>query len=206
MKKITIIVLMIMLGAIITPISLKPILVQAEDGNQNIHNNNGEVNNSEDQNNDEQDNEEHDIFSSLKEDHAKSPQIVLPVVDDKSLVTYADVLVVVKSYEVAISQLDASAGIDTSTMTLTSAEKTLLNSLLLKHKSHIKHLDLRIAETKAQLKSFEEILSPLGNQTISTSFGIKDLIIIELNNYRDIIMGISDFDDLNTNILEQETD
>lgn len=212
MKKITIFVFLLMFGAIITPFSVKPTLVRAEDGKQNFqraHNDDSSdsnYNDNEDQNNDEQDNEEHDIYFALKEDRSSAPEIDLSEVDEKTIITYADAIAILREYETALDEIDAAAGVDTESTTLTLAERRLLNGLVSKHKKHMNHLESRINETKVQLKSLEELLLPVGTQPISVSTGIKGLLIAELNNYHDIIMGISEFDGLTNDILEQETD
>lgn len=210
MKKVTkfAFALIVMFAVIVMPFSVRNRIARAEDNKSG--DSSGDINNQDQSGGqggqDQQDSEEHDISSMLNTDQAQAPQLNLPSIDEKSIVTYADVVTIVKSYETAIAQLNTSAGVDSGSTSLTPAEKTLLDGLLSKHKSHFNHLDSRISETSAQLKALEDLLTPLGTQTISTSFGIRDLLISELKNYRDILNGISEFDGLATNILEQETD
>jgi hypothetical protein len=111
-----------------------------------------------------------------------------------------------KSYDAALLQISANAGVNTDSSKLSVAEKSLLDSLLNKHHNQFDRFDNRVNEAKAQLKQLEDLLTPLGTQPISTLYDIKGLLISELNNYRDIINGISEFDNLNLQTLQRETD
>ncbi len=162
--------------------------------------------NNDGQNEDGQSNDEHDIFSLIVADSQKTPALTLPEINEKLILTYADVVNVIKSYEKAVSQISANVGVDTQTANLTAGEKLLLNGLLNKHRSQFNRLNNRIIEINTQLKQLEDLLSPLGAQPISSMYGIRGLLISELNNYRDIISGISEFDDLNLQTLQGETD
>ncbi len=157
-------------------------------------------------NEDGQSNDEHDIFSLIVADSQKTPALTLPEINEKLILTYADVVVIIKSYENAVSQISTNAGVDTQTAKLTAGEKVLLNGLLNKHQNQFSRLNSRITEVSTQLKQLEDLLSPLGTQPISSMYGIKGLLINELNNFEDIIGGISEFDNLNLRTLQEETD
>lgn len=175
--------------------------VQKENGGE--QGNNNQENDME--NEDGQSNEEHDVFSLLASDHEKSQTVKVSEVDEKTLLTYADVVNVIKNYEDVVSKISTNAGVDTSVSSLTAGEKTLLDSLLGKHRSKFDRFNNRLTEVSTQLKQLENLLSPLGTQSISSMYGIKGLLVSELNNFKDIINGISEFDDLNLQILQEET-
>ncbi len=160
----------------------------------------------EDDNEDGQTNGEHDVNSFIVEDSQKIPTINLPQIDEKTILTYADVVTVIKNYENAVLQINTNTGIDTAGSTLSVAEKALLDGLVNKHYNQFSKLTNRINEVNAQLKQLEDLLTPLGTQSISSLYGIKDILISELNNYRDIISGLSEFDSLNLQVLKGETD
>ncbi len=213
MKKVTKLFGLLMIGVLIG-FPLKVSLVRAEDGrggdNQEINNKDsndqGDNNNNDGENEDGQSNDEQGVFSFVSADVQKAPAVNLPALDEKTILTYADVVNVLKSYETAVSQISANAGVDTGTSNLSAVEKALLNGLLNKHHNQFDRLNNRVAEVNAQLKQLEDLLTPLGTQPISSLFGIKDLLIGELNNFRDIISGISEFDNLNLELLQDETD
>lgn len=215
MKKIKKSLALLVIGAIIS-VPMRASFAHSEDsgGGDNQEIKNKDSNEHEQKNNDREDsededsesNDEHDIFSLIVADSQKTPALTLPEIDEKSIQTYADVLNIIKSYENAVLQISVSAGVDTQTANLTDNEKALLNRLLDKHHKQFNHLNDRIAEVSAQLKQLEDLLSPLGTQPISPLYGIKGLLISELKNYKDIISGISEFDDLNLQILQEETD
>lgn len=194
---------------------LRVSFVHAEDGERNqgqeiknsIHEEEDDVDDEDmDDDEDGQTNGEHDIFSLLLEDSQNLPVVNLGEVDEATIVTYADVVSVLKNYQNAVSQISADAGVDTDTANLSVKEKALLDGLVNKHHNQFDRLNNRIAEVSAQLKQLEDLLSPLGTESITSLYGIKDLLISELNNYRDIINGISEFDNLNLETLQRETD
>ena len=199
---------------LVTSFPARALFVYAE-SNSSDSRDSGENRNKEDilkqnENEDEEDedgqsDEEQDIFSLVAADHEKSQAVKVPEVDEKSLLTYADVVNVIKSYENTVSQISADAGVDTGRASLSAGEKALLDNLLGKHHNQFSRLNNRIAEVNTQLKQLEDLLSPLGTQPISTMYGIKGLLVSELNNFKDIINGISEFDDLNLQILQEET-
>lgn len=173
--------------------------------NENENKNKNE-NENENENEDGQNNDEHDVFSLLVADSQKSSLVTLPVIDEKTIVTYADVVTLLKSYESAVSQISANAGVDTSDSNLTASEKVLLNGLLNKHQNQFNRFDSRITEVNTQLKQLEDLLTPLGTEPVSSQYGIKGLLINELNNFREIISRIGEFDNLNRQVLQGETD
>jgi hypothetical protein len=212
MKKIKNIVALLVLGfLVISPFGVS--LSHAEDGGGNRdqeiksgNNNEGGKEVEQDDNEDGQTNSEHDIASFLSSDLQNMTSVSLPEVHESSIVTYADVVNILKSYDAALLQISANAGVNTDSSKLSVAEKSLLDSLLNKHHNQFDRFDNRVNEAKAQLKQLEDLLTPLGTQPISTLYDIKGLLISELNNYRDIINGISEFDNLNLQTLQRETD
>lgn len=212
-SKITKILALVMIGAIVG-FPIKVFFAHAEDNSpsfQEIENkDSSEQENNNDQENgveneDGQSNEEHDVFSLILTDQGKSEAVKVSEVDQKTLQTYADVVSALKMYEDAVLKISANAGVSTNDTSLTTGEKTLLDSLLNKHHNQFDRFNNRITEVKTQLKQLEDLLSPLGTQPISSMYGIKGLLVSELNNFKDIINGISEFDGLNSQILQEET-
>lgn len=214
MKKISYLFMFLLVGSLVSfPASVR--IVSAEDNggskgseisNGSDHNDGGISDEEDDSDEDGQTNGEHDIYSFLQMDNQSVPSVNLPEVNAASINTYADVVTVLKSYDVALSQISSSAGVDTSNSNLSVTEKALLDSLVNKHKNQFNRLDSRILEVQSQIKQLEDLLLPLGTQPISSLYNIKDLLVGELSNYRDMINGISEFDSLNLQTLESETD
>lgn len=214
MKKIISLFALLMIGVLVW-FPLKASLLRAEDneGNngQEIKNNDNhdQENNdqeNEDDNEDGQTNGEHDIYSLIVEDSQKIPVVNLPQIDEKLILTYADVVTLIKSYENAVSQIKANAGVDTTNSALSATEKALLDGLVNKHHNQFTRFNNRTNEVNAQLKQLEDLLTPLGAQSISPLYGIKGILVDELNNFKDIISGLSEFDNLNLKTLQKETD
>ena len=117
-------------------------------GGSNDQKNDGEdedgQSNDDGENEDGQSNDEHDIFSLIVANNQKTPALALPEIDEKSILTYADVVNVLKSYEKAVSQISINAGVDTQTANLTAGERALLNGLLNKHHNQFNRLNIRI--------------------------------------------------------------
>jgi Ni/Co efflux regulator RcnB len=114
-------------------------------------------------------------------DHKRATSTIVKVakIESSRITTYTDVSTILTGLATTTQGLKLSATTTAST-TLSTSELALFAKLNPKG-TKAENINLRADQTLAQISALQALVSPLGNQTVTTSFGLKDLIVRELN-------------------------
>ncbi len=132
-------------------------------------------------------------------------KIELQEVNSNQLNTYGDVIAVLQQFRANLSDIKNAAAVSAST-SLSAPEQALLNKLASAHRDRFDSLNARIADVDKQMSDLVDILTPIKDNQISQSFGLKRLLVTELKDFRDAVEKVKDFGDVDFRILEAETD
>jgi len=148
--------------------------------------------------------EEHNINEHLNQLGNLHDQVKVDSPDMSAIVTYGDVIQVLQTYQAAISKIGASSSLASQlSPNLSDQENALLNLLLKKHKSNFDSLSARTAELNSQIQSVIDALQPMASQTISEP--IKKLLEKMINEFHDQIEKLTEFADLDNDLIDSET-
>lgn len=183
-----------------------------------FQNNSKDNNGSEDVNKDKKDSNSENDSGDIGEDGASgaennlnstlsnSPQNSVQVkeADSSTINTYADLVTLLNQYQTAIDTINSTAGVPASN--LSSAEQQLLQTLSNKDSFVLGRSKARLSEVSSHIKDLVSLLTPLGNQTITESYGLKSLLLSTVNEIAGNINDSSSLHDMGDKVLEAETD
>lgn len=152
---------------------------------------------------DEMDQEEDNVHNQITTiDTAPAPE--LPEVTPADLVTYGDVVTALGVYSQALDTVASQANV-TSTVdnSLTQQEIDLFNSIVSKHARPFAQLAVRVKEIRDQLQAVSDLLTPLSSASVAPV--LKKPLVTALNNFRDEINNLHDFEHASFDILNFET-
>jgi hypothetical protein len=120
-------------------------------------------------------------FRHESREHKKATSTVVKIakIEASRITTYTDVSTILAGLATTTQGLKLSATTTAST-TLSNSELALFAKLSPKG-TKAENINARADQTLAQISGLQALVSPLGNQTVTTSFGLKDLIVRELN-------------------------
>lgn len=115
------------------------------------------------------------------EEHKKatSTSVKLSKIEGARINTYADISTILTGLATTTQSLRLSATTTAST-TLSTAELALFAKLNPKG-TKAENINVRADQILSHINAIQTLISPLGSQTVTNNFGLKDLIVRELN-------------------------
>lgn len=145
----------------------------------------------------------HDHFGQLPD---VKTMIALPPVDATKLVTYADVVTLLMQYKDAVRTIDINGNVLTAaSSSLSVAEKAILTKLASKNAFELSRTDARAKEIVMQIDDLIAVLTPLGTSPISTELNLKNLLVMQLNDFTASINSLTTLADTASTIIDEET-
>lgn len=161
--------------------------------------------NASDKNDDEQSREQADINQKLKDVPDSIAAITVNEYHADQLHTYGDVVAALNDYLSAVQKIQAGANVQANaSSTLNAQEQALLAKLLGRHRSEEANLTARTTEITQEIKQLVDLLTPLANQPIADFYGLKALLVSQLNDFKDQINGLGDLAGLHAQEISDE--
>ena len=171
----------------------------------------GERDHQDSENGNEDDNEgEDDAVEMSLHDHVAQTSntalpVSLPMVSSTSVNTYADMVSVLTQYQNAIIAITASGTLSHVNSKLSTQEQAVLGKLLYKHNDEFNRITARASDLSSQIKDLIDVLTPLGSTTITTSFNLKGLVVLQLKDFAEAINDLNILENTSVEIIDQET-
>ncbi len=146
----------------------------------------------------EMENEEEDIHQQLDTVKDVKADVGLHAVASDHLATYGDAVSLLKNYQVAVGRVNADMDLQIKiSAALSDKEKILLDKLMGKHQQDFAQTRTRNNDLIKVMQDLIDVLTPVADQPVSTSFGLKSLLLVELGDFRDQIGNLVNLANLN---------
>ncbi len=173
-----------------------------QQGDENEQKDDGEVNQI-----DEMDKQEGDVHQDLQQEEQQLNQEDVSDVNPDTLQTYSDVVTLLKEFQSYLATIKTTlAGDLQAGVTLNDNEKKLFDKLTNKHQNVFASANQRIDELNGVIQDLIDTLTPLADQPISETLGLKQLLLRELGDLREQAKGLKDLGGLDLEALKTETE